>query len=247
MHRPAFVNFIFIGSFSHFGFSGCRFISLGDLQNLLGNSTEYVDLEKVWRESLGQCTTALPDRITYDEFKTLMKGQPKTERRLSGQQMMQAPRSEPFLDTSNKSIEELVAGRHRKQRSRSHEVKTGLVWDDLERAPSIALLSASSSEFRVDPNATPLETNRAIYRRHREMRLAILEASKQFDKKRLERNKSQNIPVQAGLIMTRSCNPPLELEDAHTEALYSAAARRCGRSRRSRNKTVSDVTGMLLR
>lgn len=135
-----------------------------------------------------------------------------------------------------------------RQKSRSFEFKTGVVWDDLDRSASIAFLPSKADEGEKGEisqiSASPLMANRALYRRHRGMRLAVLEASKQFDKKRTDRQ-TQDLLMQAGLIMKRGAIPPVELEDAHTRALFDAASKRCGRSKRTRNKTVSDVTGML--
>ena len=104
-----------------------------------------------------------------------------------------------------------------------------------------------SSHLQVNANMmsknmeSPLLVNRALYRKHREMRLAVLEASKQFDNKR----KTIQDSTQAGLIMKRGAKAPDALEDEHTRAMFEAAAQRGGRARRTRNKTVSDVTGMM--
>ena len=87
---------------------------------------------------------------------------------------------------------------------------------------------------------SPLTVNRALYRKHREMRLSILEASKQFDMKRKTMEQGK-----AGLIMKRGEKAPVALEDKHTREMFEAAAKRCGRARRPRNKTASDVTGMM--
>jgi hypothetical protein len=129
------------------------------------------------------------------------------------------------------------------------------------RDASLAFILPSKAEDEYiaeinDMSMSSLVVNRAIYRKHREMRLAVQEASNQFDLRRNERRSSINAlaPVQlsqAGLIMKRGKLPPVELEDAHQRALFAAAAKRCGRTRtrtkRTRNKTVSDVTGMLLK
>lgn len=152
------------------------------------------------------------------------------------------------IDGITSNAEMLV--RFQKKKSRSHEFKTGVVWDDLDRSANIAFLPSKSEESdtaeMTQTSASPLMANRALYRRHRGMRLAVLEASKQFDKKRTDRQ-TKDLPVQAGLIMKRGSMPPVELEDAHTRALFDSAAKRCGRSRRTKNKTVSDVTGMLMK
>ena len=216
------------------------------------------------------------DRIDYRDFKRLMKGQPKKDQqKTSSSLQMHSLGSLNSIERSERSLTAVTEGepqqfgtpstgslldgealqqRYIKKKSRSHEFKTGVVWDDLERSASIAFLPKRPIEEEGDGDdehakkemVSPLMANRALYRRHRGMRLAVLEASKQFDKKRNDRQ-SQDIPLQAGLIMKRGAKPPVELEDAHTRALFEFAAKRCGRSQRSRNKTVSDVTGMLMK
>lgn len=213
-----------------------------------------------------QCTAQ--DTINFENFKKLMKGQPKeavtpqSSFRRAGKGVGEFPERSLGVLPEGESIEgqaaEAINGidsgetpqRFQKKKSLSHEFKSGVVWDDMDRSASIAFLPSKidddeSSEMSLT-SASPLTANRALYRRHRGMRLAVLEASKQFDKKRTDRQ-TKDLPVQAGLIMKRGSMPPVELEDAHTRALFDAAAKRCGRSRRTRNKTVSDVTGMLMK
>lgn len=281
-----------------------RFITFEDMFDLVGSSTEHTDLEQIWRDSLQECKAHL-DRITYDDFKLLMKGQPKEPRRTSSLQFQtsagsmlmppdltetksttlgvvhEAPpevQSSPSLvDHFNQQAEQRLADERRgafgKKRSKSYEAKAN-VWDQgsisvsndddmdlmppcLERDASRALMlpgrmalagDVQHTQLIRDTSKSPLLVNRALYRKHREMRLAVLDASKQFDKKRHEiLNKSPPVAHRASLIMKRGERPPVELEDQHQRALFEAAARRCGRSRRLRNKTVSDVTGMLMR
>jgi hypothetical protein len=54
----------------------CRFITFDDLADVLGNTTEYEALEKIWEESLLEVNSRL-DRITLHDFKRIMKGRPK--------------------------------------------------------------------------------------------------------------------------------------------------------------------------
>lgn len=54
------------------------FITFDDLSDILGNTTDYEALEKIWEESLLELNSRL-DRITLDDFKTIMKGRPKKE------------------------------------------------------------------------------------------------------------------------------------------------------------------------
>jgi Ca2+-binding EF-hand superfamily protein len=52
------------------------FITFDDLSDILGNTTDYEALEKIWEESLLELNSRL-DRITLDDFKKIMKGRPK--------------------------------------------------------------------------------------------------------------------------------------------------------------------------
>jgi hypothetical protein len=55
-----------------------RFITFDDLADVLGNTTEYEALEKIWDESLLEINSRL-DRITLHDFKRIMKGRPKED------------------------------------------------------------------------------------------------------------------------------------------------------------------------
>lgn len=247
----------------------------------MGNITEYDALERTWRESVQECSAHL-NRITFEDFKRLMKGQPKEKPSpiLPVSTMLLASSSalsEPAVMrtvTEGVAEEELICNPFHsspdlenmenpnekraifgKKRSRSYEAKA-TVWDlhasfdDLEaRSPvmdrdasrAIMLPTRSGKKGDVKPaRRSSLLANRALYRRHREIRMQVLEASKQFDKKRAGRQ------VPASLIMKRGLKPPMELEDAHQRALFEAAAKRCGRKGHRRNKTKSDVTGLLV-
>ncbi len=116
-----------------------------------------------------------------------------------------------------------------------------------------------------DNTLTPLVVNRKLYRAHRQMRLAVLEASKRFEDQQFKRTKSQLQAKQdaeapkrqfgAGLVMRRGHKKELssdairkimlEKQNAH-QTLVDTAARRGGRGRRARKKTISDMSGMLL-
>jgi hypothetical protein len=255
------------------------------LQYLIGGSTEAEELEKIWRDSLLECKSYL-NRITFEDFKRLMKGQVKRDHRkpsyhvLSGSlrgapslegegwnSMMMEPvkegvsmENEPQM--SDDDEDDVNPQRHyAKKRSRSYEGKASM-WDqsfsessgffvtpDLAKDASRAFLlnaTAAENDMHMSARSSTLLVNRSIYRKHRELRLSVLEASKQFDKKRTEIQNQDHLHTQASLIMRRGTKPPVDLEDAHRRALFDAAAKRCGRRRTGRrNKTVSDVTGML--
>lgn len=125
--------------------------------------------------------------------------------------------------------------------------------------PSVAadgdLVRFIANEVRV-----PLLANREHYKKHRDLRVALCEASKAFDMKRQGRlvegtDKDLGSPLQcANLIMRRGSRAPADLESAHQRALVKAAVSRGGRhgsakhvkTRQRRKRTQSDVTGMLL-
>jgi len=251
------------------------FITFDDLVDILGNGTENEELEKIWIDSLEECKAHL-DRITFDDFKKLMKGQPKecigppfvpsSPNSLRG--LTPVPEGQLHPITSGVALESLNVPSglllddsidnprqfYGKGRSHSYEQKGGS-WDAADASSSFTRTDASlalvlpmhtGSDFEeITSNMTPLTANRALYRKHRELRLAVLEASKQFDKKRNDIHSRDHL-TNASLIMKRGVKPPVEVEDAHARALFENAAKKCGRApKRSKNKTVSDVTGMM--
>lgn len=211
-------------------------------------------------DSLEECKAHV-DRITFEGFKKLMKGQPKSKDSGSGH-FSPVPEKKPQLPTVRSGVDlegmddeptfdeptNSPSSFIRRRRSLSLEHRPA--WDTDESAPSGLVLNTilpSVSSGEIDPTAAPLVANRAIYRKHRELRMSILDASKRFDSKRKLRMQESDTKTGAGLIMKRGTLPPAEVEDAHTKELFEDAAKRCGRVRRARNKTVSDVTGMLLK
>merc|ERR1711957_799576 len=116
----------------------------------------------------------------------------------------------------------------------------------------------------------PLSANRELYRNHRRIRLAVLEASKRFEDQQISRLKQQlkvngpfgeegkYIDSGAGLVLRRGHEKNKELWN-ETEAVrkilqekqekeqkqLERVKRRAGRGRRTRKKTVSDVSAMM--
>lgn len=115
-----------------------------------------------------------------------------------------------------------------------------------------------------DGSKSNLVINRTLYRAHRQMRLAVLDASKRFEEQQAKHARDVIIAVrsenegpgmiQAGLVMRHghkkqvSSQAVCALLDRNREqqqALVEKANRRGGRGRRSRKKTISDMSGML--
>jgi hypothetical protein len=115
-----------------------------------------------------------------------------------------------------------------------------------------------------DESKSALVINRQLYRAHRHMRLAVLEASKRFEEQQAEHAKEVILAareeddshgmIQAGLVMrhghkkqvsSQAIRSLLETNRIQQQALVEKANRRGGRGRRSRKKTISDMSGML--
>lgn len=116
-----------------------------------------------------------------------------------------------------------------------------------------------------DRNQTPLVVNRALYRAHREFRLAVTEACKRFEDEQVRRAKETlrareedasgngvNGRHKAGLVMRhgqalseQSIKDFLKKSMEEQQRKVDAANRRGGRGRRSRKKTLSDMSGMM--
>lgn len=129
--------------------------------------------------------------------------------------------------------------------------------------PSVLLPTKSKRTIETvveDETMTPLMANKAIYRAHRGMRIAVMEASKRFE----EQQRRRKLPKKEGksleesspaLVMRRgtlqdtlsvlSESQQFELKKNAQEQALESASLRSGRPRRNRQKTVSDMTGMM--
>merc|ERR1712038_2221715 len=115
-----------------------------------------------------------------------------------------------------------------------------------------------------DESLTPLVVNRQLYRAHRKMRLAVLEASKRFEDHQMKRTRAELQKQQqqkesssrfgAGLVMRRGHKKEVSSEtiralmrqrEKHHESQLNDAAKRSGRAKTHRKKTVSDMSAML--
>jgi hypothetical protein len=115
-----------------------------------------------------------------------------------------------------------------------------------------------------DKNKSALQVNRQLYRAHRQMRLAVFEASKRFEEQQAEHARNYLLaqeaennkgpPKIAGLVMRRVENKTasseevkklLETNRKEQQSLMEVASKRGGRGRRTRKKTISDMSGMM--
>jgi hypothetical protein len=118
-----------------------------------------------------------------------------------------------------------------------------------------------------DKSQTTLVVNRTLYRAHRQMRLSVLEASKRFEEQQTQRAREMLITEGeeegkkdaygthgAGLVLHHGEKGKITSEAVRTwlvqnkqrqEALIENANKRGGRGSKTKNKTISDMAGML--
>ena len=121
-------------------------------------------------------------------------------------------------------------------------------------------------EVVKDKTKSVLVVNRRLYRAHRQMRIAVLDASKRFEEQQAQHARDVILAqreqdgvasggaIHAGLVMrhghtkqvsSEAIRAMLARDRAEQQSLVEKATRRGGRGRRSRKKTISDMSGML--
>lgn len=281
-------------AFDRLDTGGKGYIELDDLRAMLGSdSCSYdgnVSLSVVWSDGLCQTSTGCEEeRITYEEFRAIMKGQgpevpgiPRPSpglgpRRLSSRKksretsvgsLVSTPSLQP-VDESRKLDEGSFVTPTRiyvRQRSHSMKERRAEKWvnydEENESTSSVVLAGRDSpnvAEVISDESKTPIEVNRAVYRAHREMRMAVLEASKRFEEDRARREHARKVALglpngstlhrHASLVMRRGSSvagtPGYIENDLGVQDDVDNASERGGRPRTRRRKTVSDMTGMM--
>ena len=146
---------------------------------------------------------------------------------------------------------------------------------DSRRAMNLPEHSHKQKEFDAlvrDESKSALQVNRKLYRAHRQMRLAVLEASKRFEEQQARHAREvlmarddedqeggtadglNNLPFHAGLVMkhghkkhvsSEAIKKMLQDDKNEAQALVEKATRRGGRGKGRRKKTISDMSGML--
>jgi hypothetical protein len=140
---------------------------------------------------------------------------------------------------------------------------------DARRAVLLPERDPKQKEVIINKNKSNLQVNRQLYRAHRQMRLSVVEASKRFEEQQARHvrdvliaqneaegeNDGQGLGmIQAGLVMRRGEKKIVSSEDIRSlldeyksqqQALFEKANKRGGRGRRTRKKTISDMSGMI--
>ena len=166
---------------------------------------------------------------------------------------------------------------YRRTRSRSYDEKNRSPRYSIEDA-SAPIFAQDGRRFPVLPEQGPghpngmfvddsipaMPHNRQLYRAHRQLRLAVMDASKRFEEQQALRARAVLMAQeadsdslnrgQAGLVMRRVENKTVSTEQVRMlleenqkeqQSLMEVANRRGGRGRRTRKKTISDIGGML--
>ena len=234
-------------------------------------------LKVAWIDGINQCICCDRDQITYDDFVAIVKGQLcQRPKRSHGQE---PTTSVPVLATADEAadVEEFgmpeVPSRrfYVKQRSCSMSEKVSEKWvndDEEDRSFSVGGIRHAGHETTdvhnviADSTMSPIVVNRAVYRAHREMRLAILEASKRFEEDHARQAHARQIALRATNWQSYStvsnrlvmqCRSVLEFSrdtcvkshSSHQDLLNDASE--CGGrpQHKQRKKTVSDMAGLL--
>mmetsp|Transcript_1149 Transcript_1149/g.2512 ORF Transcript_1149/g.2512 Transcript_1149/m.2512 type:complete len:972 (-) Transcript_1149:398-3313(-) len=126
---------------------------------------------------------------------------------------------------------------------------------DINRALLLPERKKSMEQNKTEEDKSILVANREMYRTHRMMRLAVIEASKQFEdsqKRRTMQAIAKESNISAGLVMRRGFDANMSSESVRAEMMkqdlnrrqvVDRATRKGGRSRRK--KTVSDMSAMM--
>lgn len=284
------------------------YITLQDVMDLLGcggveNGVETI--QTMFEESLTTCNSK-NQRITYEDFLLLMKGQTKEVLKTTGKEIQRKkshflPQYEPVdidelddgpLMMDDDDLEDLPPLSMDDDDDSIEDQKKNDTDDDDDDSMDISRLScdlrhiviaetkhenedkSSLGKVLNDDTKSPLVVNRCLYRAHRNLRLAVLEASKRFEEmhqertlamaKQQQREKTPKVKSSsftggagAGLVLRRGLCAEEDSEDIkrflskmkeskeEQEVRLAKAQRQAGRGRRNRTKVVSDLAGMM--
>lgn len=244
-------------------------------------------LSAVWADGVcGQAASGC-EQIDYEQFRAILKGQgPEVPglpppspglgpRRISSRKRSVETSGIPTIPSlqpvdESKKLEDADSFKtpsrtYVRQRSHSLKEKKAARWvnddEDMESSQSSLVLagrdSPDVSKVIFDETRSPIEVNRALYRAHREMRQAVLDASKRFEEERARREHERKVALgipngsqlhrRASLVMRRGSVADLSFaqKDEKVQQQVDNASERGGRPSRRRRKTVSDMTGMM--
>ena len=170
------------------------------------------------------------------------------------------PRPDMYTRRRSRSVDDhdIVTG-HDDERDNTQVLET-----DIRRAMVLPEHShdANIEKLIHDDTRTPLVVNRKLYRAHRQMRIAVIEATKRFEEEQTRRARDMlekeegyaSHTVGAGLVMRHGLKKQVSSQAVHDWLKKSEeeqakqldlATKRGGRGTSRRKKTISDMTGML--
>lgn len=174
-----------------------------------------------------------------------------------------AEKPPPYTRRRSKSVDDQDAEAKPEDLMAVAEVVRDLMLPETDHEHAIRIGNAK------DESQSALVVNRKLYRTHRQMRMAVLEASKRFEEQQAahakevilaqrEEAEGKTEPglgmIQAGLVMrhghkgqvsSEAIRSMLKENRVQQQALVEKATRRGGRGRRSRKKTISDMSAMM--
>jgi calcium-dependent protein kinase len=162
-------------------------------------------------------------------------------------------------------------GQYRRQKSKSLDDSEmnksfdlpSMLRNDARRAVALPETDREVREELGDKNYSALQVNRKLYRAHRQMRLSVMDACKRFEEQQArhardvllaQKAQTANNKPAAGLVMRRVENKTvtslevkqlLKQNQKEQQDLMEKANRRGGRGRRTRKKTISDMSSMM--
>jgi calcium-dependent protein kinase len=259
------------------------YITLDDIIILMGSDSSMSEekMRAIYVEGLREvgCDTS---KICYDDFLKLMKGQsreiesartpepklkkPNTLEHISEASIIEEDPAEDDEKDDAQDIDEereraeWLKSRYSRQRSQSEGVidlaPKPLHTDnnDLSTMHPMAIPEHGEAEEKHD-RTKPLSANRNLYRAHRQMRLAVMDATKRFEEEQMkhvfkEEVKKSRASLGAGLVMKHGESKKLSTDEVRKilkkrqqeqQELLQKANKRTGRGP-GRKKTASDLT-----
>eukprot|EP00586_Coscinodiscus_wailesii_P023805 CAMPEP_0172502342 /NCGR_PEP_ID=MMETSP1066-20121228/159044_1 /TAXON_ID=671091 /ORGANISM="Coscinodiscus wailesii, Strain CCMP2513" /LENGTH=881 /DNA_ID=CAMNT_0013277559 /DNA_START=75 /DNA_END=2720 /DNA_ORIENTATION=- len=257
------------------------YITLDDILILMGSDSSMSEekMRAMYAEGLKDIN-ANTSRICYDDFLMLMKGQsrevecarspdlkpknPVMLERVSEASIEADPAEDDEkedaqdIDEEERERAEWLKSRYERQRSQSE----GVI--DLTPTPAntdkhdlaIHPIAIPECDEAEEKNAAkPLAANRNLYRAHRQMRMAVMDATKRFEEEQMkhvfkEEVKKSRASMGAGLVMKHGQSKKLSTEEVRKilkkrqqeqQELLQKANKRTGRGP-GRKKTTSDLT-----
>jgi hypothetical protein len=233
-------------------------LSMDEDDDISGAAVKVLPTKATPPNSPSRVATTLPSLHTIpDSFSQLPKASTTPDFLTVGVEstLPLIPKPRPYVRTRSRSYEANKTGESMEAGS------LHMFFSDSRRAICLPEHDKEGLQGIVQHSKTALQQNRNLYRAHRQMRLSVLEASKQFEEQQARHARDVLLAQEelrdmkkgsAGLVMRRVENKTVSTEQVkhlleqnykHRLSIMEVATRRSGR--RNRTKTISDIGGML--